>query len=289
MPVLELEASRTAIHAELAPIMAGKPDITRLSEIDLQELGKKFRLQKIVFETARDVYDQMKPKWIGNKDYLLAQVIRIVERVLRSDRVVISPAFFNQDDLRRRITLTLNMSKIVQHLWESIRFQNSVRLEPVFDTQRPILSTGDMRPWFTGKPNEHTRRSHVNVCVFDSTWEASEAFALDRPKEKSVISWVKNDHLGFEIHYVFRGVVKKYRPDFLIRLARGTTLVLEVKGQDSPEDKTKRRFLAEWVEGVNTHGGFGRWAWDVSFDPSDIGGVLDKHTRSSAISRRKAS
>ena len=48
----------------------------------LEELGRQFRLQKIVFETARDVYDQMKPKWIGNKDYLLAQVIRLVERVL---------------------------------------------------------------------------------------------------------------------------------------------------------------------------------------------------------------
>src|SRR5208337_3460116 len=33
VPILELKASSTAIHAELAPIMAGKPDITKLSEI----------------------------------------------------------------------------------------------------------------------------------------------------------------------------------------------------------------------------------------------------------------
>jgi type III restriction enzyme len=289
VPPLELKASSTAIHAELAPIMAGKPNITKLSEIDLQELGKQFRLQRIVFETARDVYDQMNPRWSGNKDYMLAQVIRLVERVLRSDRIAISPLLFNEDELRRRIVLTLNMNKIVQHIWEAIRFENTVRLEPVFDTQRPILSTADMRPWFTGKPNEHTRRSHVNVCVFDSTWEATEAYALDRTDEKNVVAWAKNDHLGFEIHYVFRGIVKKYRPDFLIRLANGVTLVLEVKGQDTAEDKTKRRFLSEWVDAVNSHGGFGRWAWDVSFDPSDIGGILKKQMSPPKPVRRRAS
>ncbi|MBI3989473.1 MAG: hypothetical protein HY347_07630 [candidate division NC10 bacterium] len=66
-------------------------------------------------------------------------------------------------------------------------------------------------------------------------------------------------------------------PAFLIRLTSGTTLVLEVKGQDSQQDRTKREFLDEWVRAVNQHGGFGRWAWDVSRDPSDIGGLLEKH------------
>ena len=47
--------------AELAPIVEGKPDVTKISAIDLEDLGRKYRMQKIVFETARDVYDQMKP------------------------------------------------------------------------------------------------------------------------------------------------------------------------------------------------------------------------------------
>jgi len=55
----------------LAPIVDGKPDITRLSEIDLEALGRKFRLQKVVFETAREIYDQMNPGWKGHKEYLL--------------------------------------------------------------------------------------------------------------------------------------------------------------------------------------------------------------------------
>ncbi len=167
------------------------------------------------------------------------------------------------------------MTKLAQHVWEAIRFENTLTLVPVFDTDHPIRSTGDMRTWFTRKPCEHTKRSHINLCVFDSTWEASEAFELDR--NKHVAAWVKNDHLGFEIIYVFKGVVRKYRPDFLIRLTDGVMLVLEVKGQDSQEDRTKREFLDEWTKAVNAHGGFGCWDWAVSRDPKDIGGILQKH------------
>jgi type III restriction enzyme len=36
--------------------------------------------------------------------------------------------------------------------------------------------------------------------------------------------------------------------------------------------------LAEWVRCVNTHGGFGRWAADVSFNPADVAEILDKHS-----------
>ena len=273
---LEINSADITTVAELAPVVDGKPDITRLSEIDLESLGRKFRLQKVVFETARDIYDQMKPGWKGNKEYLLAQLFGLVEQVIRSDRIVITPPLFNTDDVRRRIIVTLSMTKVVQHIWEAIRFENTESLEPVFDSEHPIRSTGDIRPWYTGKPCEVTKRSHISHCVYDSTWEATESFELER--NQHVRAWVKNDHLGYEIMYVYKGVVKKYRPDFLIRLATGKMLVLEVKGQDTQQNKTKRQFLAEWVKAVNEHGGFGQWAWDVSFDPADIRGLLAKHS-----------
>ncbi len=34
---------------------------------------------------------------------------------------------------------------------------------------------------------------------------------------RQVTAWVKNDDLGYEIMYVYNGIVKKYRLDFLIR------------------------------------------------------------------------
>ena len=274
---LYLDATQTAQLAELAPTIDGKPDITKIDSISLEGLAREFRTQKIVFETARDVYDQMEANWPGDRMFLLAQLVRLVERFLRSGRVVVTPEPFAADDLKRRLVVTLNMTKVVQHIWEAIRHENAARIEPVFDRDQPIRATGDMRTWFTGKPCAPAARSHINFCIFDSTWEASDAFALDHAPE--VAAWVKNDHLGFEVFYVHRGVVRKYRPDFLIRLTSGDMLVLETKGRDSEQDRTKRKYLAEWVEAVNAHGGFGRWHWDVVLNPGEIHGILERHSR----------
>jgi len=276
VPPLTLNATEIVKIAELAPIVAGKPDLTKIRTIDLEQLGRERRMQRIVFETAADLFDQVRgADWKGNKEYLLAQLIALVEEALGSDRFPIVPTTFAADELKRRIVLTLSMTRIVQHVAEALRFQNAERLEPVFDPERPIRSTGDMRRWYTGRPCERTKRSHINFCVYDSGWEATAAFELDRSPH--VVAWVKNDHLGFEILYLWRGVVAKYRPDYLVRLSNGTTLVLEVKGQDTERDQAKRRFLNEWVKAVNAHGGFGRWASDVALETADVAGILARH------------
>jgi type III restriction enzyme len=274
---LVLDAYKTPNIAELAPMIDGKPDFTKLKEIDLAGLAQRFRMQRIVFETASEVYDQMAPKWKGSREYLLAQLVRLVEQYIESGRVVVDPPLFNEDDKRRRIVITLNMTKVVQHLWEAIRFENALTLEPVFDTERPIRSTGDMFPWYSGKACEHTKRSHINMCVYDSRWEANESLELDR--NQNVRAWVKNDHIGFEITYSFKGIIHKFRPDYLVRLTKGKTLILEVKGQDDQQQQTKREFLSEWVRAVNGQGGFGQWTADVSRHPKDVLEILERHNK----------
>ncbi len=275
VPVLELRASECITKAELGFVVDGKADLTRLSEIDLQEIAHRFRFQKIIFEVARDTFAEMEPSWQGGKDQLLVQVIRIVESFLRSDRITIDPPLFHQDETRRRVMLTLSMAKIVTHVWKGIVDENAERLVPVFDHDRPIRSTSDMRRWNTRRPNELTKRSHINRCIYDSTWEASDAYHIER--SPLVDAWARNDHLGFEVWYVFRGARRRYYPDFLVRLKNGRTLVLETKGEVDDESKTKRRYLSEWVRAVNEHGGFGEWAEDVAYKPEDIHGILDRH------------
>jgi hypothetical protein len=43
-----------------------------------------------------------------------------------------------------------------------------------------------------------------------------------------------------------------------------------------------RGYLAEWVAAVNEHGGFGRWAADVSLSPSDLPDILARHAAAAA-------
>ena len=269
---LVLDAAQTAQVAELAPVLEGKPDVSEINRIELERLAGEFRTQRIIFETARDVFDQMQPAWKGNRELLLAQLVRIVEAFIASDRIAISPPLFYQDQLPRRLIITLNMSRVVQHVSDAVRQENTERLTPVFDRDHPIRSTGEMRTWNTGKPCERTKRSHINVCVYDSTWEAADAFALD--DSDAVSAWVKNDHLGFEILYVYRGVVRKYRPDFLVRLTSGDILILETKGQNTEQDKVKQRYLNEWCQAVNTVGGFGQWRSALASSPAEIRDIL---------------
>lgn len=280
--LLELNASQTTRFAELAPMVEGKPNVSQIDQIDLEDLGRTYRMQRIAFEVARDVYDQMQTDWKGSREYLLAQLVLLVDQFVRSDKIYITPPLFEQDPLRRRLTIMLNMTKVVQHIWEAVRFDNTEALTLVFDRDRPICSTGDMAIWYTGKPCEYTSRSHINCCVYDSTWEASEAFALDH--SPYVAAWAKNDHLDFKVQYIYNGVVKRYLPDFLIRFKSGNHLILETKGQDSEQDRTKRRFLSQWVKAVNAHGSFGRWSWDVSKAPGEIEYILARHAESEVVS-----
>lgn len=86
-------------------------------------------------------------------------------------------------------------------------------------------------------------------------------------------AWAKNDHLSFQILYLWGGSKRKFVPDFLIRYKSGKTLVLEIKGQDTDQDKAKRVALAQWVDAVNAHGGFGTWAADTVV--AEAAGVQD--------------
>jgi type III restriction enzyme len=65
--------------------------------------------------------------------------------------------------------------------------------------------------------------------VVDSTWEHYTAQLLE--KRADVAAYAKNDHLGFQLQYLWRGSRRKFVPDFLIRLSNGKHLALEIKGK----------------------------------------------------------
>ena len=55
---LELDTAQTAKIAELAPIVEGKPDVTKIEAINLEKLAREFRTQRI---NLRDRARRLRP------------------------------------------------------------------------------------------------------------------------------------------------------------------------------------------------------------------------------------
>ncbi|MDH0056352.1 DEAD/DEAH box helicase family protein [Stutzerimonas stutzeri] len=279
---LKLNPAEIHITADLAPALGGAADLSKAVSIDLERLPEEFRLQRLLFVAARKAFATMQQGFTGSREILIQQLIRLVEEFFNSAQLEI-PSLFHQDPLRKRILIALSIDRIVAHVVTHVQQQNCERLEPVFDSEFPIGSTRLMRTWYSTKPCPDTVKSQISHVVADSTWEAYTANVLEKRKE--VQSFAKNDHLGFNIYYLWRGSKRKFVPDFLIKLANGKQLVLEIKGEDSEQNRAKRMALDAWVRAVNSRGGFGTWCWDVvKGEPAGVDDVIVHHSRDAAHS-----
>lgn len=278
VPSLVLDPATTPVVAEIAPALGGAADMGRASKIDLALLPDEFRVQRLIFKAAAKAFDTANHGFRGNREWLAFQLIRLVEKFLDADKIEI-PSLFHREPLRKRILIALNLDMIVQHLMRHVTEQNQERLEPVFDEENPIGTTRAMPTWYTTKPNITTIKSQISHVAGDSAWEGYAANLCETSDK--VLAYAKNDHLGFEIFYLWNGVRRRFVPDFLIRLTNGKTLVLEIKGEDSEQNRAKRAALDTWVKAVNTRAGFGAWAWDVAFEPATIPDIIARHFRHS--------
>ena len=108
------------------------------------------------------------------------------------------------------------------------------------------------------------RRCHINWVVCDSDWEAE--FCRVAERHPRVRAYVKNQGLGLEIPYLYKGLPRQYIPDFIVQIDDGQpdwlNLVVEIKGLRGEDAKDKANTISTyWVPGVNQLQTFGRWAF----------------------------
>ncbi len=274
---LPIDATEIIEIVEMAETVGGKPDISRIRDIDLEEFMRTNRKQTLIFKAAQSVYEEIKLDWKIPEPILIAELVRLAEQFINSDLIEVKPKSYNNNELRRKLVIALKMTSVIRHFGDAIKQDNTEKTSLVLDSNHPICSTGDMRPWRTGKPTKITKKSHINRCVFDSRWEGFSTFQLDR--DAMIDAWVKNDHIGFSVLYVHNGVLRRYYPDFIIRLKSGQHLVLEVKGwqPDIARNDEKHRYMKEWVQAVNEDGKYGVWAFEIAKEPAEIIDVLAEY------------
>ena len=94
------------------------------------------------------------------------------------------------------------------------------------------------------------------------------AFRLEMAvKHGLVLYYAKNDHLDLLIPYEYFGVEHNYIPDYLVKMANGVTLLLEIKGQEDNQDKAKHDSARRWISAVNNWGKLGKWDLHVCRNP----------------------
>lgn len=287
IPTLEIRSDDVTTSVRLAQVLEGKPDIRSWTDIDLIKLNKKIRMQTLLFIASQEIYENMCKSWSGNNEFLFTQIVCLTEKFIDMNkiRVVDVP---KENELRTRMSILFNMTSVVRHVCEGINRTNIEQKRIVLNQREPIKSTASMQRWATVKPVEHVIKNHINFAVYDrnSKWENIAGRELEN--NKNVISWTKNDHIGFIIKYTHDGKILDYLPDFIIKLKNNIMLVLEIKGQDSEKNRAKRKYLKEWVDAINDNGNYGTWACDVAFHPTDVKAIIAKHSKSLISSKTTA-
>ena len=98
---LTLDPAQTPISAEIAPALGGATNLEQVHVIDLTQLPEEFRLQRLVFRAAQKSYASMQGRFKGNREYLLSQLVNLIDSFVRSEKVAIDPPLFNLEPLRR--------------------------------------------------------------------------------------------------------------------------------------------------------------------------------------------
>jgi type III restriction enzyme len=258
-------------------------------ELTRERFYAEHRVQRTVFEIARDITEVLAggkvsmgaqpvvERRIEAARLLFPQVLAVVERYVQKRVSRVGDARIEE------IALEQYRSAIVERLVAAIEPDEDEGEPPILpriDRQRPVGSTAGVQ-FRTTRPTMGTAKSHISHVVLDSNWESSAAARMEMSSH--VLAYAKNDHLGFEIFYEWRGQPHKYVPDYLVRIDGGEReplmVILEIKGLEGEQDRAKYQAAARWCSAVNNHGGFGRWIFAPTRKPHALAAELEKFHR----------
>lgn len=190
----------------------------------------RLRPSEISFNLAKHLlYAQFRDDEGFPKQHLFPQIQRIARKWLDEGYLVTKGvpigAILYQDQLARAaekidIALTRGSEGRLLAVLDPYNPRGSTRFVN-FITSKPVWRTGAQPP-----------KCHISHVVLDSSWE--EQLALTLENHPRVLAYAKNQAMGFDIPYLEAGVMRRYVPDFLVRLEDGgdepLNLILEVKG-----------------------------------------------------------
>lgn len=199
----------------------------------------------------------------GNQKYwLMPQLKRIAEEYVKTQVVLKDKMVVGYLTVGAYFAGAL--TKISQAIVKHNISESEKKVMPILAHYDTIGSTKYV-DFLSTRPAQDTVKCHVNYVVADTEeWEQGVAKKLEEMPE--VISYVKNQNLGFYIPYEYGGIGRQYVPDFIAKLERKDreplNLIIEVTGKKDDKKKLKTKTARElWVPAINNEGSFGEWAF----------------------------
>jgi len=272
---LTLSPSDAPTVVEVAPVIDGNPRFDQIAALDLDKLAEDHRLQRLKLQAAVRLQEQFGKNWEGDPGSHISQLMELLDRVLESDKVDFKIPIFEGTEKLKHIVIALNLQKVTNHIANFIRGSSKESPSLILDPVRPKRSTATAPVWYTSRQAQPIQKSQISHIVIDSGWEKI-AFEFERDRIPKLLSWVKNDHLGFEIFYMWQGQQHIYYPDFILKFEGNRHLIIEVKGKKKDQDDAKWAATREWVNAVNVDGHFGEWTFVVLNDPADLFKIINE-------------
>jgi type III restriction enzyme len=235
---------------------------------DRDRAYENFRIQRLLYRVAAGLIEPYSKPW------LFPQALEIAQRVIRPVEEGGKVAYAKDVDPREICNLRY-LTLIRERLGAALRpGEGPERFLPALDEYQPIGTTEGLN---FAAPTDRcvpTVKSHLSHAVCDSGLERKMCAVLDADDE--VVAWVKNHKLFLEIPYLFMGLTYRYRPDFVVILKSGLTVLLEGKGDPDEKDDAKATAARRWVEAVNAWGGLGTWVHAICYDAGNLVDQLEE-------------
>ena len=251
----DLVGPTTTVNAGLI----GKPE-----DFNVEHLGD-VRPTTVLFNlTHRLLYTKWRDPGEPPKLHLFGQLKRITKQWL--DTCLVCKGGTYPALLMYQALADMACNKITAAITR--HFLDERPIKALLDAYNPTGSTRHVR-FNTSKTDRwqtSSKSCHINWVVLDSDWEGE--FCRVAESHPKVRAYVKNHGLGLEVPYRYGSEMRKYLPDFIVRVDDGhgdddlLNLVVEIKGYRG-EDAVEKKSTMDtyWVPGVNHLATYGRWAF----------------------------
>jgi type III restriction enzyme len=252
-----------------------------------EQFYESVRMQQLLFRFTQDIVDDLVARGEGKgveelKRNLLArhtlfpEVFRIVQKYVDT-KVTFAPGVDPREIALKKYATRLR-ERVRDGIVDAVAPKDAPLL-PIVNSFQPEVNTADVSD-YTSRPVVPLKKSHLNYSPILSGWERQ---AIDVMEESDAVkSYTPNMRkLGFQIHYDYQEAIHHYEPDFVVKLANDTMLILEIKGKagelhEPDRVNAKSQAARKWVAAINNAKRYGKWGFEICREIPALAGRLEQ-------------